>query len=87
AGSVSDEGEKARLLAEAETLLLKGYEGMKARFDGTPKTDSTRAAMQQRIIEALDRLIELYMASDKPEEVQKYRTLRANYPIGNQRQE
>ncbi|MCS6976287.1 MAG: tetratricopeptide repeat protein, partial [Gemmatales bacterium] len=79
AESVSDEGEKTRLLAEAETLLLKGYEGMKARFDGTPETDNTRAAMQPRIIEALDRLIALYTALKKPDEVEKYQEVRRQF--------
>jgi tetratricopeptide (TPR) repeat protein len=60
--------------AEAEPLLLKGYEGMKAR----EKTIPPQAAV--RIPEALDRLIELYTATNKPEEAKKYRELRAKYP-------
>jgi len=40
--------------ADAESLLLKGYEGMQAREETIPSQASTR------IPEALDRLIELY---------------------------
>jgi hypothetical protein len=60
--------------AEAEPLLVKGYEGMKAR---------ERDVLQQgvtRIPEALDRLIELYVTTNKPEEVKKWRAERAKYP-------
>ncbi len=66
--------------AEAEPLLLKGYEGMKARFDQKPVADADRLALQQRLPEALDRLIALYTALDKPDEVKKYQQLRAKYP-------
>jgi len=62
--------------AEAEPLLLKGYEGMKEREVKIPKTGGTKL----RIPEALDRLIELYTATNKPEEAKKYRDLRAKYP-------
>jgi tetratricopeptide (TPR) repeat protein len=60
--------------AEAEPLLLKGYEGMKAREKSIPPQGSTR------IPEALERLIELYTATTKPEDAKKYRELRAKYP-------
>ncbi|MFQ3650698.1 MAG: hypothetical protein SNJ75_10215 [Gemmataceae bacterium] len=33
-----------------------------------------------RIPEALDRLIDLYTATNKPDEVKKYQQLRAKYP-------
>lgn len=66
--------------AEAEPLLVKGYEGMKARLEQKPVADADRLAMQQRLIEALDRLIELYTATNKPDEVKKYQELRAKYP-------
>jgi serine/threonine protein kinase/tetratricopeptide (TPR) repeat protein len=59
---------------EAEPLLLKGYEGMKAR---------ERAIPQQaliRIPEAVDRLIELYAATNKPDEAKKWKAVRAMYP-------
>lgn len=60
--------------ADAEPLLVKGYEGMKAR----EKTIPPQGAI--RIPEALDRLIELYTATDKPDEATKYQELRAKYP-------
>jgi tetratricopeptide (TPR) repeat protein len=60
--------------AEAEPLLLKGYEGMKAREKTIPP------AVIVRIPEALDRLVELYTATNKPDEVKKWRAERAKYP-------
>jgi hypothetical protein len=60
--------------ADAEPLLLKGYEGMKARAKTIPPQHITC------IPEALDHLIELYTATDKPEEVKKWRAERAKYP-------
>jgi len=57
--------------ADAEPLLLKGYEGMKTREKSIPKGAETS------IPEALDRLIQLYEATNKPEEAKKYRELRA----------
>lgn len=59
---------------DAEPFLLQGYEGMKAREKTIPPQASTR------IPEALDRLIELYTATNKPDEVKKYQELRAKYP-------
>ncbi|HEV3344317.1 MAG TPA: tetratricopeptide repeat-containing protein, partial [Pirellulales bacterium] len=52
--------------ADAEPLLLKGYEGLKER----EKTIPPQA--KDRIPEALDRLIDLYTATDKPDEVKKW---------------
>jgi TolA-binding protein len=60
--------------ADAEPLLLKGYEGMKRREKTVP------AAGKDRIPEALDRLVELYTATDRPEEAKKWRAERAKYP-------
>jgi tetratricopeptide (TPR) repeat protein len=65
--------------ADAEPLLVKGYEGMKAR-EKNPGTDVARLSIATRIPEALDRLIELYTATNKPDEAKKYQELRANYP-------
>ncbi len=59
--------------ADAEPLLIKGYEGMKAREQTIPP------AGKKYIPKALDRLIELYTATDKPDEVEKYQELRAKY--------
>ena len=60
--------------ADAEPLLLKGYEGMKAREKSIPPQGSIR------LPESLDRLTELYTATDKPDEVQKWQAERAKYP-------
>jgi serine/threonine protein kinase len=60
--------------AEAEPLLLKGYEGMKQREKSIPPQGSTR------IPEALDRLIELYTVANKPDEMKKWQAERAKYP-------
>jgi hypothetical protein len=70
----TDEAEKAPFLAEAEPLLVGGYEGMKQREDLIPPQAASR------IPEALDRLIDLYAVLKKTDEVQKYRDLRAAYP-------
>jgi WD40 repeat protein len=59
---------------EAEPLLLEGYEGMKQREKMLPPQANTR------IPEALDRLIELYTATNKPEEVKKWQAERGKYP-------
>jgi WD40 repeat protein/serine/threonine protein kinase/tetratricopeptide (TPR) repeat protein len=60
--------------AEAEPLLVKGYEGLKQRANSIPPQEALR------LPEALDRLIELYTATKKPEEVKKWRAERAKYP-------
>jgi serine/threonine protein kinase len=59
---------------DAEPLMLKGYEGMKQREKTIPPQG------QVRLPEALDRLIELYTATNKPEEAKKWRAERAKYP-------
>ncbi len=53
--------------AEAEPLLLAGYEGMKQREQTIP------AAAKGRIREALERLVQLYEATGKPDEAAKWR--------------
>jgi hypothetical protein len=65
--------------ADAEPLLLKGYEGMKQREKTIPPQGATR------IPEALDRIIELYTVTNKPEELKKYQELRAKYPMPNEK--
>jgi tetratricopeptide (TPR) repeat protein len=62
--------------AEAEPLLRKGYEGLKAREKTMPKSGGG----ELRIPDALDRLIELYTATTKPDEAKKWRAERAKYP-------
>jgi tetratricopeptide (TPR) repeat protein len=59
--------------ADAEPLLLAGYEGMKQREKTIPPQG------QARLPEAIDRLIELYTATDKPDEVKKWQAERAKY--------
>jgi hypothetical protein len=63
--------------AESELLLLKGYEGMKTREKTIP------APLKIRLPEALDRLIELYTAINKPDEAKKWQAERAKYPQGS----
>jgi hypothetical protein len=60
--------------AEAEPLLLKGYKGMKAREKTIPPQG------RPRVTEAVERLIELYIATNKPDEVKKWQAERAKYP-------
>jgi hypothetical protein len=60
--------------ADAEPLLLQGYEGMKQREKTIPPQGGTR------IPEALDRLIELYTATNRPDQVTKWRAERQKYP-------
>ena len=62
--------------AEAEPLLVKGYEGMKTREKTIPK----QGGGELRIPEALDRLIELYTATNQPDEANKWQAERAKYP-------
>jgi hypothetical protein len=53
--------------ADAEPLLVKGYEGMKERADKLPKDSKVR------LTEALERLVQLYEALDKKDEAAKWR--------------
>jgi eukaryotic-like serine/threonine-protein kinase len=60
--------------SDAEPLLLKGYEGMKIREKTIPPQGGTR------IPEAIDRLIDLYTETKKPDEVKKWQAERNKYP-------
>jgi eukaryotic-like serine/threonine-protein kinase len=60
--------------ADAEPLLLKGYEGMKQREEKIPPQGKFR------LVEAVDRLIELYTAVEKPDEVKKWQEIKAKLP-------
>ncbi|HQR06352.1 MAG TPA: serine/threonine-protein kinase [Gemmatales bacterium] len=60
--------------AEAEPLLLKGYEGMKQREKTIPPQASTR------LPEALERLIQLYTETNKPDEVKKWQAEKTKLP-------
>jgi hypothetical protein len=59
---------------DAEPLLVKGYEGMKARETAIPPQS------RNRVPASLDRLVELYTATNKPAEAARYRDLRAKFP-------
>ena len=63
-----------RKYADAETLLLSGYQGVKQREAMIPEQGRVR------LPEALDRLIELSTSTDKPDEVKKWQAERAKYP-------
>ena len=60
-----------RKYAEAEPLLLAGYEGMKK------PTKTIPASSAKRLLVALDRLIEVYTMLEKPDEVTKWQAERA----------
>ncbi len=53
--------------ADAEPLLLKGYDGMKAREKSIPKESAIC------FTEAIERLVRLYEAMDKPDYVTKWK--------------
>jgi WD40 repeat protein/serine/threonine protein kinase len=59
--------------AEAEALLLKGYEGMKAREATIPPLAIFR------LPETCERLIDLYTATNRPDDVKKWQAERAIY--------
>jgi eukaryotic-like serine/threonine-protein kinase len=54
--------------AEAEPLLLSGYEGMKKQENKIP------LAGKNRLNEAVERLVQFYEATSKPDEAAKWRT-------------
>jgi tetratricopeptide (TPR) repeat protein len=62
-------------LADAEPLLLAGYDGMKQREKSKPQT------VRVFLPDAADRLVELYERLDRPDEVTKWRAERARYPF------
>ncbi|MBX3399647.1 MAG: protein kinase [Gemmataceae bacterium] len=60
--------------AEAESHLLAAFEEFKVM-------DSKNIPVAYKVqIELIDRIIELYTATNKPDELKKYQQLRANYP-------
>ena len=60
--------------ADAETFLLKAYDGLNLHENTIP------AASKGVMPETLDRLVELYNAWDKRDEAEKYRQERKKYP-------
>jgi serine/threonine protein kinase/tetratricopeptide (TPR) repeat protein len=63
--------------AAAEPLLLAGYKEMKKREKTIPPVS------QIRLPEAADRLVALYAATNKPDEMKKWQMERAQYPRAN----
>lgn len=59
--------------AEAEPLLVQGYEGMKSREHTIPPP------LKSCLPEALDRLIELYTALNQPDDAREWQSERAKY--------
>ena len=59
--------------AKAELLLVKGYEGLKAQAQVIPPAGATR------ILDALDRLIALSLATKKSDDIVKWRAERTKY--------
>jgi serine/threonine protein kinase/tetratricopeptide (TPR) repeat protein len=62
-----------RKYGDAESMLVNGFNGVKQRENFIPPQGKTR------ILDALDRLIELYTATNKPDEVKKWKGERAKY--------
>jgi len=56
---------------EAETLLMKAYEGLNQVQEKVPVTD--RSEYKARLIEALERLVQLYDARDKKDKADEWR--------------
>ena len=67
-------GQKKYADPRSPGLLLAGYEGLKQREAMIPEQGKVR------LPEALDRLIELSTATNKPDEVKKWQAERAKYP-------
>jgi serine/threonine protein kinase len=61
--------------SEAEPLLLAGYEGMKQRENTIPPQGKVR------LPQAVERLIDLYTSTNKPDEVKRWRAELAKYPV------
>ncbi len=64
---------RTELLIEAERLLLTGYEGLVQYQSFIPKQ------AESRIPESLDRLIQLYIVLNRPDDVATYRHLRSQH--------
>jgi tetratricopeptide (TPR) repeat protein len=60
--------------AAAEPLLLAGYEGMKKR------EKTMQPVNRSRLAQAADRLVDLYTATKRPDEVRRWQAERALYP-------
>jgi hypothetical protein len=60
--------------AAAEPLLLVGYEGMKKR------EETIALGRRHCLAEAADRLVDLYTATNRTEELKRWQAERAKYP-------
>lgn len=63
--------------AEAEPLLRAGYDGMKGQADKIPPQ------AKNRLGEAVDRLIELAEATNKPDDMKMWKDERAKWPVAS----
>jgi eukaryotic-like serine/threonine-protein kinase len=63
-----------KMFADARPLLLEGYKGMKDRQAIMPNESEVR------LVEAVDRLVNLYVALEEPADVARWRNERATYP-------
>jgi hypothetical protein len=66
-------GDSSPLMREAEKCITAGYAGMKAREEQLP------AQGKLRMLDALDRMIELYVVLDRETEAEKFRAMRQEY--------
>ena len=62
--------------ADAEPLLLQAYEGMKERADKLPLP-----LRRQRLEEAIDRLIQLAEARNRPDDLKKWQAEKDRLPL------
>ena len=71
--------------AEAKPWLLMGYAGMKGYVEKTPGADAAELAIQKRLSEALDRLIQLYTETNKPDDVKKWQAEKEKLPKASEK--
>jgi hypothetical protein len=73
AKSESKPGDPSSLMREAEKCITAGYAGMKAREEQLP------AQGKIRMLDAIDRMIELHVVLGRDTEAEKFRSLRQEY--------
>ena len=66
--------------SDAESALLQGYEGLSRAIEKESRPPQ-RTTLEAFASEALDRLIELYSGTNKPDEVKKWQSERAKYRL------
>ncbi len=77
--AMSESPDKANRRAEAESLLLKGYEGIKARLVAENQNASLLKTQRQWLSNICDRLIDLYTSMDKPDKAKKWQANREQW--------